>query len=322
MRCVLIGNYGVGNVGDEALREYFLERFPEIEWAVLSARPTSKEYPRLPTGVRSLLFTPWWKTFHIIRQSDAVVFGGGSLFTDVESWLACVVWGVHAAVAAYLRKPIYLAFQGVGPFRTKRGEWIAKWVVKRSVFVSVRDEESVARIEKFNLNKKVVLSADPIFISLQNKKSERIKNVITVVPRHNSDSFFFERLTAVISQVPAADLTLVSLQPDDAGEREVIRQLEIVVERPAAVVEIATLQQLADVVADSSLVITQRYHGAIAALCMGVPVEICSQKKSDKLWALQQAIANGNAGAEVARLRALAMDGEVALKRALIAPIP
>ena len=34
MRLLLVGNYGVGNLGDEALREYFLKRFPEVQGEV------------------------------------------------------------------------------------------------------------------------------------------------------------------------------------------------------------------------------------------------------------------------------------------------
>lgn len=74
MHCVLIGNYGVGNFGDEALKEYFLSAFPDITWSVVSARPSGEELPRLPGGFRSL-FSHWWKTLGAIRNTDAVVFG-------------------------------------------------------------------------------------------------------------------------------------------------------------------------------------------------------------------------------------------------------
>ncbi|MBI5155969.1 hypothetical protein HZA45_01700, partial [Candidatus Peregrinibacteria bacterium] len=95
MRCVLIGNYGTGNFGDEALRSYFLKSFPEIEWQVVSARPTADELPRLPAGPRSLFTTKWFRTIKALRHCDAVVFGGGTLFTDSESVFACFLWWLH-----------------------------------------------------------------------------------------------------------------------------------------------------------------------------------------------------------------------------------
>ena len=103
MRCLLISNYGTGNHGDVALKEYFLTRFPEVEWIVLSANAQSpRDVPRLPFGLRSLFTTPWWRTLAALRSSDAVIFGGGSLFTDVESVRACLLWWWHACVARML----------------------------------------------------------------------------------------------------------------------------------------------------------------------------------------------------------------------------
>ena len=120
MRCVLVGNYSVGNIGDEALKEYFLSEFPDISWSVVSANPTDpRDVPRLPLGIRSL-FTNWWKTINAIRHADALIFGGGSLFTDIESVWACVIWRAYALLASWCKVPVMLAFQGAGPCKINR----------------------------------------------------------------------------------------------------------------------------------------------------------------------------------------------------------
>ena len=313
MRCILIGNYGVANLGDEALKEYFLERFPEVEWQVVSAHPTGSQLYRLPVGVRSA-FTPWWKTLGAMRKADAVVFGGGSLFTDVESPLACILWGLHAFAARLLGIPVVLAFQGVGPFRTGWGRGIARWVVKRSVFLSVRDAESARRIEEFNLSTKVVLSSDPIFISVQNPVPLRSQNVFVVIPRQNADGAFFSAFQRLLPTVPG-EVHLVALQPDDPQEQEVLATLERQAEgRAVRRIAARTLATLMDEVSAASLVLTQRFHGAIAALSAGVQTEIYPQKQGDKLWALKDAMERGNAVEEVRRQQALALEGERALK--------
>ena len=83
MKCLLVGNFGVGNLGDEALKDYFLQEFSTVDWTVVSADPQGeKEVARLPGGVRSLLKLQWFKTLFAYRSCDAIVFGGGSLFTD------------------------------------------------------------------------------------------------------------------------------------------------------------------------------------------------------------------------------------------------
>jgi polysaccharide pyruvyl transferase WcaK-like protein len=146
MSYLLVGNYGVGNAGDEILRSYFLDRFPECQFLVLSASPREGELSRFPAGIRSFLSCRWLRTMRALWQSHGLVFGGGSLLTDVESPHACFVWWIHALFAWALRKPYYLAFQGIGPFRTRLGEALARFVVQRATFISVRDTQSLFRL--------------------------------------------------------------------------------------------------------------------------------------------------------------------------------
>jgi polysaccharide pyruvyl transferase WcaK-like protein len=317
MRCVLVGNYGVGNVGDEALRDYFLSRFAWVQWDVLSAKPGAGEYARLPAGLRSLLGFRWLKTLSAYRRADAVVFGGGSLFTDVESPRACVIWWIHAVAARVFQKPIFLAFQGVGPVRSSVGKWCTKWVLRRAHFVSVRDAESGAKVAEFCLGTKYIQTADPIFIALQKLDSVRAKNVITVIPRHNSDEVFKLAFLSVLKKYNSHEVYCVLLQPNDPTEQATAERLRKLTDRGIILVPVQTLQELADTVAGSAVVLTQRYHGAIAALCAGVTVEIVAQGPGDKLWALREAVTRGEAAQEVVRLRERALEGERALEEAL-----
>ena len=292
---LLIGNYGVGNVGDEALKEYFLQRFPEIEWVVLSANPEHVEIPRLPFGIRSF-FTPWWRTLLAYWQCNGVVFGGGSLFTDTESSLAPVLWWWHAVLAAFIRKPVFLAFQGVGPFRTRRGEWCARWVGRRAALLSVRDVLSLARVERWNLNKKCILSFDPVF-SLMISKNIRLcpsfaaipvdavrSKILLIIPRGNSSREFWDRSEKM------------------RGEGwEGVR-----------VQEPRSLSELSAFISSSSFLLTQRYHAGIVALVLGVSFEAVPQVLGDKFDALN------HEDRDLVHLRERVRGGEEALRNALL----
>lgn len=314
MRCLLIGNYGVGNVGDEALKEYFLNRFPEIGWQVLSAHPKAGELPRLPAGLRSFLGMRWWRTVRALRKADAVVFGGGSLFTDVESPRACVIWGIHAWVARLCGVPVLLAFQGIGPLGTAKGERWTRRTLYSAAFISVRDQASFERVSGMNIS--CVRSSDPVFISLQNALRESAQNVIVAIPRHNSDTVFRDAFVRLLKE-RAEPVRLLSLQPDDAGERETLHLLQALNPGRVTIVPVLTLQTLTDEVAKASHVLTQRYHGAVAAVSLGVPVTICSQGEGDKLWALQEALERGDAAKELSESLERALHGEKALRAAL-----
>ncbi len=316
--CILIGNYGVANLGDEALREYFLHALPEIEWTVLSARPSRiHELHRLPGGIRSFLTTPWWKTVQAIRQSDAVVFGGGSLFTDVESVYACVLWWLHAAAARLCGVPVHLAFQGIGPFKSRIGERLARWVVEHAASVSVRDRASFERVQTWSLSQKIIQTFDPVFYFMQKQKIDSdIKNVFTVIPRHNSGAMLQETIRKSISQQGSpVSIRLVLMQPDDASEKEWADRFITTIGLPVERVPALTLNNLMEAVAGSRLVITERFHGALAALASDVPVEIVSQGKGDKLDELRGSIERGFDATTANRM---ITDAEAALRTALI----
>ncbi|TSC97899.1 MAG: hypothetical protein Greene101449_1068 [Candidatus Peregrinibacteria bacterium Greene1014_49] len=298
MRFLLVGNYGVGNLGDEMLREYFLKAFPEVEWIVISAnagcpfdqlragRLQVAEVPRLPFGLRSFLTTPWWRTLFTLWNSDGMVFGGGTLLTDIESIKAPMLWWWHAFWARLFRKKIILAFQGIGPFRTRAGEWCSRWVVEHAECVIVRDDKSLKRISHWK-NKKCVQSFDPA-ISLFDKENsisqnERTKKVFIIIPRANATGMFLESSREVYEKRKAewSAVRIISLEPEDAAEQQICRRLSR--EFHALVTTPRTWKELQDALQDASFLITQRYHGAIAALAMCIPFVTVPQMKGDKL---------------------------------------
>lgn len=310
-RYLLVGNYGVGNVGDEALKEYFLARFPEVEWIVVSAKPalglssnSTVEVPRLPLGFRSLC-TPWWQTVRAYWQCDGVVFGGGSLFTDAESVWAPFLWFGHAALAVFFRRPLFLAFQGIGPFRTRGGEWLARWVLWRAVFLSVRDTLSLARVERWKLYKKCILSFDPVFSRIGNgiqlcssfsampDDSGRSKFLL-IIPRGNPSKEFHRRMAEVQKECmnplsPAPLLVRTCPTCRSFGRADVHPGGPLRQERGVSsvrVVEPASFRELCEAVSSASFLLTQRYHAGIAALALGVPFETVPQVPGDKLDAL------------------------------------
>lgn len=313
MRCLLIGNYGAGNLGDELLREYFLTTFPEVDWTVLSADPRGLELPRLPMGVRSFLTTPWWKTLLAMKSCDAVVFGGGSLLTDTESVTACRLWWLHAAVARLFRRPVLFAFQGVGPFRTSAGEKWAKRALKGVTFLSVRDFASATRAAALGLTIKIVQSFDPVFpLFLAKKKVIDPKNVLIIIPRHNSSASFLVLLERLLAEQKFSQVLIVTLQPDHRAEQQTCRELS---QRcgGAEIAPIRTAGEMVNALAGASLVLSQRYHGTLAALALRKRIVTVPQQEEDKHAALPGALDDA---LEQMLMREVGV-GEKALRQAL-----
>ncbi len=319
MNCLLIGNYGVDNLGDEALRDYFLDAFPEVTWTVLSASPAADahELPRLPFGLRSFISGGWFKTITAYRRCDAVVFGGGSLFTDVESVKACFLWTWHASLAFLLRKPVFLAFQGMGPYKTKAGERLARFVARRARFISVRDRASYQRVASWGLSTEIIQTFDPVFSVMEKQKVvNRSKNVCTIIPRANSSDALMQSAISLLRMRPYIHhLQILLMQPGDAGEQAIARRLERELGLHATVIDARTLRELMKGVGNSAIVLSQRFHGALAALASGVEVEIVPQGKGDKMYELQQMIDQGMA--DVSHLCCVVEHGRLSLSSAL-----
>lgn len=313
MRAVLVGNYGVGNAGDEALREYFEKAFPAVDWMVLSAAPKAGEYPRLPFGPRSFLLTPWLRTISAYRKADVIVFGGGSLLTDIEMVRACFIWWCHAALATFFGKPLLLAFQGIGPFRTKIGERLARAICKKAEFLSVRDQASADRVRSWRIATQIIQSFDPVFSLYEAKKCNGCSSdTLALIPRMNSGEAFRKEVKKVLEQSSDLPVKLLLLQADYPEEKRTGELLAK--EYGVTPISIESLTDLATHFMHTRAVVTERYHAALLAFSMGVPVTIVSQKPGDKLDELRTLIQRGTKPSE---LHQLVANGEEALRQHL-----
>lgn len=324
MRCVLVGNYGVGNIGDEALKEYFLNEFRDVRWTVVTATPEhDQDVPRLPLGFRSF-FAPWlaghssfgsvgwWRTISEIRHADALVFGGGSLFTDIESVWACVIWRAYAILASWFGVPVMLAFQGAGPWKTGLGLHLAKKTYRSAAFVSVRDEDSLRRLEAFALSREPLLSFDPAFALFASHQKKPVGRRLVIIPRTNSDENFFGDVRKKLAE-NFSDVRILLMQPD-AEERRVGERLRELSPANSLVISIMSIPQLLEEIGAASDVLSQRYHGTLAAFAMGVSARSVPQQPGDKMDTLNTVMQDGTARESMIQL---VQQGAEGLRQAL-----
>lgn len=320
MQYLLVGNYGVGNLGDEALKDFFLTSFPDVQWKVVSAHPQQHELPRFPGGLRSFLSGDWKQTVSALRQMDGIVFGGGTLFTDIESIHACFIWWIHTKFARAHKKPYHCAFQGVGPFKTRIGEWFARDAIRHAASVSVRDESSYLRIQQWNPSAHIVQTFDPIFSLVdKNARESSSKKILIVIPRNNSNQPFRERAFELLQKHSEWDeVHVLSMQPDDQQEKTLCEELRTCSGIPTYIFQLHTLQELIDAVSKGDFVLSQRYHGALVALALGIPLEVSPQGALDKLSSIQAIIASNDVQSQIAdSLRSSITNGSNALLNAL-----
>lgn len=161
----MIGNYGFGNYGDEAMLtqnvRHLKSRFPRSEIIVASMDPeeTSKVYK-----VKSChLLSPC--IFFTLLRSDVLTIGSGSLFNSRFAYSLnrmSVYVLVFALLAMIFRKKIMFHAIGV---ETEELSWITRIllpkIINKSESVSVRSVTSRANLKKLGVTKKINVVLDP-----------------------------------------------------------------------------------------------------------------------------------------------------------------
>jgi len=205
-----------------------------------------------------------------------------------------LLWWWHAFIARLLRKPIFLAFQGIGPLRTFLAQRLTKWVCVRAAFISVRDQASFERIVGWNVRVPPILSFDPIFE--QRTKtffSSGARRTLGIIPRANSYDEFMVAVSVSLNK--PWDFVKIILLQSSADERAVGERIRRLVPGgvPVTIVDVHNFSELITSLSDVTEVVCQRYHGALAAMGLGIPVTIVPQREGDKLQELQVLVSTG-----------------------------
>ncbi|WP_127533500.1 polysaccharide pyruvyl transferase CsaB [Paenibacillus kobensis] len=240
-RIIVSGYYGFHNSGDEAVLKSILIALREvgeaqgvtIEPVVLSGDPawTTKMYgceavPRMSPSV----------LLREIRRCDGLISGGGSLLQDATGWKTIPYYTGVLKLAQFLGKPTFIYSQGVGPV-TRR--WLfspIRSVMKRSRYVSVRDDESSALLASIGVPRdRIEVVPDPVMgLPLPDKASAAAEGepglpIVGVSLRHwRKDGADLTRAAAALAELAkrrAVRLRFLPFHtPDDAETSSIVME--------------------------------------------------------------------------------------------------
>ncbi len=100
-----------------------------------------------------------------LRKSDCLVLGGGGIIQDESSVINITYYYLQVLVARkVLRKPVFWAFVGVGPIKTKLGKRLLRGMSKLTECVLVRDQESAKLLETHEFtSEQIIVAYDLVF---------------------------------------------------------------------------------------------------------------------------------------------------------------
>ncbi len=263
MKVILFGYYGFRNTGDEQLLDETIRLLKES-----SSHPNyivaRGSYPLpFPTFKR----TNYLAWIYYFWKSDAIIFGGGSIFQSQTSFYSLLYYLVIVQIAMIFRVKVILLCQGWGPFKSRYHQHLATRILSKPMVVrSWRDE--LAKSSFTN-------SKDHVFCDLtllQNRdveieplKSSKISLGISILQNEFNTS-----LKQLRERYPDIDAHYIITQPDKNKQEH----------------QEFLLDDLWDQSPPIHLLITQRYHSAIWASKFGIPWVAVSD--DPKLQALAQ----------------------------------
>ncbi|MGU3568128.1 polysaccharide pyruvyl transferase CsaB [Paenibacillus sp. A51L] len=167
-KIVISGYYGFRNSGDEAVLKSILlalraegeAQGVEIDPVVLSGDPawTTEMY-----GVKAAHRMKPLELMKVIASCDGLISGGGSLLQDVTGGKTIPYYTGIVKLAQLLGKPVFIYAQGIGPVLNRRMDGLIRHVMTRSVYVSVRDDESAALLARMGVpHERIDVVPDPV----------------------------------------------------------------------------------------------------------------------------------------------------------------
>ncbi|QQR55140.1 polysaccharide pyruvyl transferase family protein [Candidatus Peregrinibacteria bacterium] len=161
-KLLIIGNYGAGNLGDDAILGGILMDLEALKFkggltvthgglrSSTDLYRNLKKIPFAPAGFRSR-----FKAAALEKQwagHDLALFGGGGLFTDAESWKAPYIWYRQAKILQKLKIPYVILGQSVGPLKTPWARWWTRKAFQGARAIHLRDETSLKWPQRWGLS--------------------------------------------------------------------------------------------------------------------------------------------------------------------------
>lgn len=270
-RVVVSGYYGFDNFGDEAILSLLINYLKKncFDVVVLSADPRKTSMNYFVNSINSFDF---FQVSGIIKHSDFLISGGGSLLQDVTSLKSLLYYLWVIFLALRYKKKIIIFAQGIGPIKNKLAKLLTIFILKRCDYVSVRDLKSAEFLNGAGV--KASLLCDPIFSLNLNLKNS--KGIVGVQLRdfYSMNDFllnrlarqvikdFYDKKIRIFSFQDSLDLSvcvrfnniLKSLKPD--MDTEIVHELDI--------------SQVIDKISELEYMIAMRFHALIVAMKMGI----------------------------------------------------
>jgi len=291
VRVVILGYYGFGNTGDEAvlggiltaLKHVSVKNGIELTITVLSAdSEQTKERYKVDSADRG----SFKAIFYSLRKSDVFILGGGSLLQDTTGrGLSVLYYAGLSIIAKMLGKKVIFYAQGIGPVKRTVNRFLVYLAASATDFLSVRDNGSMIELRRLGVLHKVIrLTCDPAFALREGKKSTLINSVIASLPLKpvigvmlrdwpgiEDKKYLISDAIEDLAERINASIVLLPMQ--QAFDIKLCQSVAALIKRDCYVLEETfEPEEMIALFGEFDLVIAMRLHALIFAAIAGVPM--------------------------------------------------
>ena len=259
------GYIGFDNFGDEAIAGVLVKHLKNIgaeKITLISSNPGKTEYLY---GVDTVGMFDFLQP---LFESDILISGGGSLLQDVTSFRSLFYYLLIIMTALLFNKKVIIFAQGFTPFKTKIGEFLTKFVLRRCSLVTVRDVNSRKMLSGWNIPAEVV--SDPVFgIEIPEVKEKHGAGVQLRGCEGLTDEFLAKLAQEIKNRFKNEEVTLISLQ--DSIDLPILEKFSKMVPNCRIVKNLTVSEALAEL-SGLEYLIGMRFHACLAGVKAGVKV--------------------------------------------------
>lgn len=163
MHIVISGYYGFDNVGDEAILFSIItalkRKQPDIKVTVLSNNPEATKNLYKVDAVNRHRIND---IIHVIKVSDGLISGGGSLLQDATGIKSIPYYTGIIQLARVYKKPVFIYAQGIGPINRTFCKRLVAMTLNKVNRITVRDWGSKQFLQQIGVKQETTIAPDPV----------------------------------------------------------------------------------------------------------------------------------------------------------------
>ncbi|MEA1871776.1 MAG: polysaccharide pyruvyl transferase CsaB [Candidatus Bipolaricaulota bacterium] len=265
-RLVIVGYYGYGNLGDEAIRVALRAALNEREglrpvWLVSQPQGTNEVNRAHPLAI-----------FAGLHRSAALILGGGGLLQNKTSARSLLYYLSLILLARSLRRPVFLLGQGIGPINGRFAQVALRFALSKARYIGCRDRGSLDFVQSLGLDGK--LGGDLFFLTppwgepLEEEHEREVQIVLSLKGGGN-----VTRFVTLLEEIHArrnVSFTFLPFFPaeDRSLAESIVRQFD----SPCRIVLPNSVEEASAELARADLLISSRLHPLEFALRTGTPM--------------------------------------------------